>query len=142
MKNKIIVFLLFIFVAFSSYSEDSYLNLDKLRKITRKKEVVKKADSHAEEMKHPLPIMNPIHADTQIKREKKNEKPVFVKPEFLGMIMNHNYKAVLLKYKEQYLYLREGESDVQSKIKIIKIKKDRLVLEIDKKRVDIEVDDE
>ena len=58
------------------------------------------------------------------------------------MIMNSEYKAVLLKYNEEYIYLKEGETDPVSNIKIIKITKDNIIIKIDKKRFELEVDNE
>jgi hypothetical protein len=142
MKNRFIILILFFSIILPSYAKDSYLNLDKLKKITEKKENVKKTDFITRKIKQQIPIINPIGINKKITQNNKKEEPPFIKPEFLGMIMNQSYKAVLLKYKEQYLYLKEGESDLQTKIKIIKIKKDKLILDIDKKKVELEVDDE
>jgi hypothetical protein len=142
MKNRFIILTLFFFIILPSYAKDSYLNLDKLKKITEKKENVKKTDSITRKIKQQIPTINPIDINKKIVKDNKKEEPPFIKPEFLGMIMNQSYKAVLIKYREQYLYLKEGESDLQTKIKIIKIKKDKLILDIDKKKVELEVDDE
>jgi hypothetical protein len=142
MKNRFIILTLFFSIILPSYAKDSYLNLDKLKKITEKKENVKKTDSITRKIKQQIPTINPIDINKKIVKDNKKEEPPFIKPEFLGMIMNQSYKAVLIKYREQYLYLKEGESDLQTKIKIIKIKKDKLILDIDKKKVELEVDDE
>ncbi len=144
MKNKFVFFIFFLSFSIVSYTENSYLKLDKLKNIIKKGEKKKNQAKIPEKpMQHKIFIKNQsaVSGSENLQNKEKETTP-FIKPELLGMIRNLNYRAVLLKYNEQYLYLKEGETDKPSKIKIIKIAENKVILTINNKKIELEVNDE
>ena len=148
---KKINFLLLLFILSGlliSGQKDSFIKLEKLESIVVKrgekkdnlsKKIVKKNVIPSNKI---APFGFPVNQTSSNKIEDNVEKKAEAQIDVLGIILSKSYKAVLINLNGDYIFLKEGERDEYTDLKILKITPERVIIILNKKKKELEVENE
>ncbi len=149
MKRINILLLLFISSALLvSGQRDSFVKLEKLESIVVKKEAIKDNLDKKIDKKNLItpnkiaPFGFPVNQTSSNKIEDNVEKKAEPQADILGIILSKFYKAVLINLNGNYIFLREGERDEYSDLKVLKITPEKVTIILNKKKKELEVENE
>ena len=149
MKRINILLLLFISSGLLvSGQRDSFVKLEKLKSIVVKEEVKKNnldkkiVKKNVIPSKRIAPFGFPVNQTSSNKIEDNVEKKAENQIDVLGIILSRSYKAVLINLNGDYIFLKEGERDEYSDLKVLKVTPEKVTIILNKKKKELEVENE
>ncbi len=144
MRNRIVF--LFVFIVFSSglfgeKSSNSYLKLDLLKKIIKKDLINSNAKAKKSIKLRPRLKPNVILPIKKVEKKVNSVEEDIEKPKLLGTVFVGNKKKALFYLNDEYFLVKEGEKFLN--VKLLKvISEDKVKVEINSRKFEIEVEDE
>jgi len=148
-KSKfILIFFVFLISILSAGAGDSFIKLDKLKSIIvkGKKEGnnIKNSLNKPENILPPkkiAPFGIPLNQNIGKKLKETNENKEN-SLSIAGIIFSKKYRAVLIDYNGDFVFLKEGEEDEFSGIKVLKISAKKVIIFLNNKKKELEVENE
>ena len=144
MRSRIVflfVFITFSFGLFGEKSPNSYLKLELLKKVIKKDIINFNAKQNKSIKLRPKIQPNVILPIKNVEKKVSPNEEDIRKPKLLGTVFIGEKRKALFYINDEYFLVKEGEKFLN--VKLIKvISEDKVKVEIDSKKFEIEVEDE
>lgn len=147
MRKIRLFFFLFVLSSFLfAKKEDSFVKINKLKSIIVKSNPVGNKSNSLQKNVITTTKINklriPLNQKAITPGEKSGEKTEEDRVDVLGVILSKAYKAALISLNEDYIFLKEGEKDEYSDLKVLKITAKKVTIFLHNKKKEIEVENE